>query len=395
MNIINIKSFFIILTFLLIISFTEISLQLTYNPKSIDQTNYFVDLHNSNFGESCMFESTILPHPNFTFTYKGDGECYSTGINNFGFSNKYSVSTEKNLDYFDIAVVGGSVADIMFHHFIANDSYLEHQLNKNFISPNKKPFRVHNFALGANNFPTQINILNYFGQFIDGFIAIDGYNEFLTVMEIGRIDMPPLIPFYLSTILHLTDKLDGLKNLYAFKVYLKKSPLQNSMLIRLFYDCWLKYQYSKLDKVIEMFKETQNSYKVKADNQEQIFQLNYKRYQYYIDSYRNISKNLNVKYAHFIQPIISLEKNLTSDEEKVKSVSFSPYYKEFAEIINSLDTEKYNTYSLIDVFNKSNNTIYMDQVHYKFEKNNYSSGYQILINRILDTIQNKWQLKKK
>ena len=68
-------------------------------------------------------------------------------------------------------------------HESSGKNYFEYYLNKNFISPNGKPFKIYTGAMGGWTFPNQIMMTLMYNDRVDAIVSLDGYNEARNVQD--------------------------------------------------------------------------------------------------------------------------------------------------------------------------------------------------------------------
>lgn len=385
------KSFIIFTAFLFLLLIELISLISIKFLNLKFHNNDYIELTATK--ENCLFEQRILPHPTFSYTYDLRSHCAIEGLNKYGFNSQYAIEATNNPNFYDVLILGGSVAELSSLYKINGIQKLEYLLNKNYISPTGKPFRVHNTATGGNNYPTQLSILNYFIESIDAFIAIDGFNEFITINESGRIDMPPFKPFLYSFLLQYTDKIDELKFLYKYKKMAQQTILNHSSFFKLSYFGTRNFIFSSLEKFLNNMKLNEKAYHLHGKVPD-LLDWNINRYEYYIKQYHALANTFNKNYQHILQPINKLFKEPIGKEIGYPVLFPSKNYVDLSKHIEMLEQKKYHTTTFISIFKDIKKEIYSDEVHYII-KDNYSLGYDIFFTNLLLKLEKNWKLIKK
>ncbi|MGZ3695416.1 MAG: hypothetical protein ACXWQO_14965 [Bdellovibrionota bacterium] len=138
----------------------------------------------------CSLSDSLMPNPFFGFTHNLSLPCHPRFVSNVGLIDSHDFPLKRDPEAFSVVLVGGSVASQMAVGPSNAPSWLELSLNKKFISPNGKPFRISSGAMGAWHYPSQITFLTLYGDSMDAVVAIDGYNE----VEKARFNMPIYAP---------------------------------------------------------------------------------------------------------------------------------------------------------------------------------------------------------
>jgi hypothetical protein len=327
--------------------------------------------------------------PWFNITHKVDAQCEGTKPNGFGFLSR-SFPREKSSEYFTVLILGGSVAELvyLYNSQLSNKnepiSFFEIKLNQDYVSKNKKPFRVINAALGDFRQPQQIHNLIHLAPLVDAVVSIEGYNEMWALANNLIIPAPPGNFYLLKNIdLHrnritlqsFINNLGYLKNLYTLKV---------------FYKYLLNLSYVE-------FEEDNPSY---SDYNISI-KKGFARDQYinYLKTMDSICFNHKIDCHVFFQPIPFRFKKLTDKEkenvgyeENIKHLKgVIEQYTSFLQVESEQTYQKLKSVSALDIFKDSLETIYKDHIHYDHE----SQGYELLFERMLSSMTKSGTIKAK
>lgn len=117
-----------------------------------------------------------------------------------------------------------------------------------------------------------------------------------------------------------------------------------------------------------------------------------------IDTYLRFIENLNIltsssgqKYAVFFQPVPGISKPLTEQEKKY--LAPKEFYDLYQEVVSKASHLNAPVYSLLDVFKGVTDEIYSDSIHSHIdEKTGTCLGYQLIIDRIIETLKSQWSL---
>ena len=180
---------------------------------------------------------------------------------------------------------------------------------------------------------------------------------------------------------------------------IKDSFLNNISTIRLLFDTLKKYYLNTTRKEVKYFSDLAiKPYKIPqgAAQDDQILSTvswNIERFKYFMKLYGNFSSGFDKKYLHIVQPIASLYKPQTKNEKTFHSSDLSNAYKKLH--LELTKSPFKNTISFIDLFQNETRNIYGDIVHFKFQHDSHSLGYEILLNKLIMEIKSRWNLKEK
>jgi hypothetical protein len=124
--------------------------------------------------------------------------------------------------------------------------------------------------------------------------------------------------------------------------------------------------------------------------------FNMEQYKKYLRLINLISKEMEVKNAHFIQPVPAINKQLSEEEIKVVGdLSYGAVYMNMTVELLELNDEDIPVFSLLDVFENVNESIYSDEFHAIRDKEGESLGYKMIAEKIASELEIAWNLKRK
>lgn len=356
------------------------------------RNSYIQDL---TIGGNCRYVDTMYPHPYLAFVHHHDDPCGVPGANNIGMlGDNYPVA--RNPDRYVILVSGGSVASQLSQIYDpARRSFLEEELNRNFVSPTGKPFQVLNGALGAWKQPQQMIVFSIYGDFIDAVVTLDGYNEqYLMTPGLGvRFEMPAANYLGVNPIIAK----DGFGNLaiswfmgriagwlsqgvtahshaaYLLAVALAgKPPDDNS-----------GFGAKTYATMMGLPKEIASSPSTYMD-----WQIT--QYAKYIRMMDISAREFGIKSMFFLQPVPAVDKTLTEEESRnTPDKSYGARYVEIVRRLLALKERNIEIRSILDVFKDERGTIYVDDIHPRRE-NMDSRGYSLIAARMAQEMAANW-----
>jgi hypothetical protein len=361
------------------------------------RNSYIQDL---TIGGNCRYVDTMYPHPYLAFVHDHDDPCGVPGANNIGLlGDNYPVA--RNPDRYVMLVSGGSVASQLSQiYHPARRSFLDEELNRNFVSPTGKPFQVLNGALGAWKQPQQMIVFSIYGDFIDAVVTLDGYNEqYLMTPGLGvRFEMPAANYLGVNPIIAK----DGFGNLaiswfmgriagwlsqgvtahshaaYLLAVALAgKPPDDNS-----------GFGAKTYANMMGLPKEIAASPSAYMDWQ-------IAQYAKYIRMMDLSAREFGIKSMFFLQPVPAVDKPLTAEESRnTPDKSYGPRYVEIVRRLLALRERNIEIRSMLDVFKDETGTIYVDDIHPKRE-NMDSRGYSLIAARMAQEMAGTWGWRSK
>jgi hypothetical protein len=343
--------------------------------------------------ENCVWEDSLTAHPYFGWVNGIVPPCINSPTNNIGMADLKDFPLIRDPNFFSVALLGGSVATQMYGD---RNVWLEKELESRYISPNGKPFRVFNGAFGAWSYPNQINFLSLYGDALDGVVALDGYNE------LKARDLPITRPnsdmfLYVSRPGNLGWRYSVFLSLrHVRTVVLSFSALRKSFMI-----------YLAFHRVVELAREKVEDIKERLVNkffsfpdswpQDQRDRWNRDKYKTYIKELKGLSEVFGIQYAHFVQPVLQIDKTLTDEEKSIVPSWFdaNQYRTIFSGPSDDLRRVGVHTHSLLGVFKNERGTIYADTIHMKIDASGNSKGNEVLAKAMGEAIAVDWNLKRK
>jgi hypothetical protein len=357
---------------------------------------------NPKASKKCSYAETLGPHPylGYSIHAKARENCdlYTYALNNRGMSGP-DYPVEKDDEFFTILLTGGSVADQLGAVEDPNSGhFLTNYFNKNFISPNGKPFRVIISALGDYRFPQNVISVMINNDIIDGVIDISGFNESHNHQFYNRLERPSA-NYWSQFELETAD----FKKSNNKKVFELSKWMGNSL---------CKYSYGCVFIIEKRISQLMNAPKSEARHMAQKpysdftnevpKNLKISRYNKHRNYYRILTgmcRELKFKCAFFLQPVPQLYKSLSPAEELIvrkENPNFGEVYAELLKELLVLQNENIPLYSLAKVFEDERRTIYSDHIHYQWaEGEEIHYGYKPILREIGKVLVKQWNLKKK
>ena len=318
---------------------------------------------------NCNYHDKLFPHPWLGYVYHNLPPCGSktTRIGLRGRDFPY----EKSDDYYDILILGGSVAS-QFTVTLAGvgeperaTPFLEEYLNRHFRSPTGMPVRVLNGAAGGWRHPQQGIMTLLYGHIVDAIVSVDGFNEILLA---GRqsFEFPsgnftivnPTVNTSYGTLLraYMTSKL--FESAAAHPVFSRSYAafLATSLLRRA----------GALDELAgERLDYHRNMFKFPPDwSPEKISQARVNKYKYHIESIYALARQHGFEAAFFVQPMPIFGKVLTPEEQKfAKGNRYGDLYQSTTAELLKLNEKGIFVSSLQDIFADEEARVYRDKIH--------------------------------
>lgn len=342
--------------------------------------------------EKCSWSDTIVAHPYLGWVNKARGECHQPYVNSRGFPGR-DIPFEKDSDHFTILVVGGSVASQLAAGKGNGGIWLEQILNRDYRSPNGKPFAIVSGAFGAWKFPTQNIATVLFGNRVDAVVAIDGFNEALN----DPMDFPDIfLAVRLSREGEENSHWINFRTLRRWRNFCVRTPLLNRSYMAV---AIMRWQVSRVEKAAaeaRLASPYGDYYFPSSYSLERRRQWNTEQLKYYIRLLAGQARALKLKFAHFMQPIPDYKKPLTENEKRnLKAVTkdrYLPMLKANAELAK----EGVATFSLAGVFDGHEEELYADEIHCAFDQEGVDSpGYRIMSEEIARVLGKQWKLRRK
>ena len=137
----------------------------------------------------CRYVDTLYPHPYLGFVHHGNPPCGVPNINNIGlFGPDYP--SERPDDRFVVLVTGGSVAAQLMSSGPSGTPYLQAILERDYVSPNGRPFLLLNGGDGGWHQPQQLILFLLYADALHAVVTLDGFNERYFVGAGVRFEYP-------------------------------------------------------------------------------------------------------------------------------------------------------------------------------------------------------------
>lgn len=328
----------------------------------------------------CHWNSDYIIHPHLGFVRSPKGECGDEKNVDSGFANTRPIPLINSPQDFDILILGASVAEMLSFY---GKNRLESELNNKFTGPRGENIRVHNGATAAAVWPQQLNALAYLHSRIDAVLVLDGFNEIDYTRKSYMFGTPSMQVYQEA---REKTKSNG-QNLRRF---LGQSPLGYSYTALAIYFALYEreqkneYDYAYLHQFPEGFPREQRE------------KHNARLYGEAVKQLSGMAKATGLLSAHFFQPMACYRKPCTP-QERTKSSYVRPNFREeyalYQEQFKAALKTGINGKDLSGIFEKEQGKIYKDAVHFSFDHNFNSRGYDLLIEEMMPVLQKTYKLK--
>ena len=347
----------------------------------------------------CRYIDTLYPHPYLGFVHHGNPPCGVPGINNIGlFGPDYP--SERRDDRFVVLVTGGSVSAQLMSSGPNATPYLQAILDRDYVSPNGRPFLLLNGGDGGWHQPQQLILFLLYADAVDAVVTLDGFNERYFVGSRVRFEYPPNNFNDINPLLRSSYS-DVVTRWIAGKAYgraqsnrvLSRSQAAYLVLARV--DAYVKGQqelYSARERTnINTMFALPNDW----DEEHRVAWAG-RQYQKYIRAMDAVAVQNDALVAHFIQPVPAIRKMLTAEEKTVVGdLGYRSRYERIAGDVLSLASAGTPVFSLLDVFEHNTETLYADVIHLRQAPDGTSTGYSLMAQRMADTLARTWHLRPK
>jgi len=394
----SVLSIFILLYALLeAISFLSLSPEEKRLPPSkllsVNQNKYIQEF---SLTTGCLFTDAIIGHPVLGYVYRQPEylslRCQRmTRVNNIGMRFDHDLPLVKNKNEFAILIVGGSVAEQFANYQRKDEPYfLEELLNRSIKLPGGKKFRVYNGSVGGWAMPNQLNMIQMYGDRIDGVIALDGYNEAAPIARGERLEK--VLP---DVYLLATSPKNSFVHIYLKVLRRLQENLANTFLKHsYFFNVTYKIMVAVLNGTI-LSPNVLNEFSI--GNTEKIPLPLMERRQWALNSLRRYliqfhesGRLQGIKMAQFLQPSRMYGKVLTENEKKAKEYGVKEVYLQMDSLYSDLG-KKYPIRSLTKVFEQERGEIYSDHIHFIRGERDYSQGNEMVAMAIVQELKKIWK----
>lgn len=341
--------------------------------------------------EDCLWSDTLVAHPYLGWVGRADGKCARPYLNSRNLPGK-DIGLAKDDSHFNILIVGGSVAAQFAGGTKTGKVWLDEILNREFVSPNGKPFAVVHGAYGGWRLPSQNIALTLFGNRVDAVIALDGFNEALAPL----MDTPDvMLAMRLSREGDEESRWVNYRTSRSWREFCVNVPVMRDSFLAVSIYRWMN---ARIEKQLEsaMERSPYHAYKFPPDySADQKEAWNQDQFKYYLRLLAGQANTLNLKFAHFLQPIPAYMKPLTESEKGRVAYVQEEKYKKFIAANEDLAKEGLPTFSLAGIFKDHPEEIYSDFIHCKFDESGDSPGYRIMAEAIVRILATEWRLRRK
>ena len=265
---------------------------------SLFSENFKFDALSSN---DCPWGHSVGLHPYLEVYYPVLERCQLLERNNYGLHG-IDIPFEKNEAYYTILVVGASVAEQIGGHldYSTQLAVLDEALNKNWISPSQKPFRVVNASKAGSHQPETLIQTALFLDIADQVISVESYNESGYVSGGRLIEHPGAAWGELATGSQFPIRKSALEFLTTAARHTLKSPLRFSYSLFSI----LHFSISRLDEDYQQKVNARTPFPPLPDNwsAEKKKEFFLKQYKSYVEKLNGLVRSQNKKYTLFIQP---------------------------------------------------------------------------------------------
>ena len=356
-------------------------------------------------GTGCRFIDTLYPHPYVAFVHHANPPCGNYWVNNVGlYGPDFPVT--KSRDEYVVLLVGGSVASYLGgNQPPPRPQFLAEELNRNYVSPNGKPWKVLVGAAGAWKEPQSFILFSLYASSVDAMVNLSGFNEhfyFQPKMD-QRLEGPAAS--FLEVNPFAADENFGaaaigwvmgrLAGTLALNPVLGQSHAAYIVIrgIEAAAKGQAGFKSSKRTTIPSLFALPNDI----QDNPESLFALQLGLYQKYFRAAEAVANDNGVKSAFFLQPVPAWGKTLSDDEKRVVGdLSYGDLYRRMVAGMMTLRERGLPMYDLGDVFENQKGTIYADHIHCLFSNNEGESpGNRLLAARIGELLAEAWHLQRK
>ncbi len=347
----------------------------------------------------CNYEDKLFPHSYLGWVHWNNPKC----LNNFSLVNSDGFTgpefpIQKNENFFDILITGGSVAQ-QFGPMGCEDKknnfcrdFLGEAL-KRYISITDKEIRVFNAGAGAYKHPHQSIVATLFGQSFDLIISIEGFNEHYMLNDKIPIKLASPAKNINTNDFYINSNLNRI--LIKFILFYKNLPNRFYLLDKSHFHA---LSYRLLKKITETASLTDsekkknysrmwNYEKSKLEN----INLDEFKYKNLVSNWKNFigsSSSNGARAIVIIQPVPQLYKDLTTEEKQF--TNHRDYKKIFLKMAEEAEKLRLNenlmVYDFLNIFEQYNETIYQDAIHINTKGNEIMASHLVdilILNKII------------
>ncbi len=332
-------------------------------------------------------------HPYFGFTLN----THRTDVNRAGFRSEFEYPYKRKKDEFTIGIFGGSVADALTNTRTAVEN-LKRSLQSEIRELHGKKIVILNMAYGAQKQPQAYLIESFYAGMFDMTVNLDGWND--STYHANYRKFPVYYPEYSK--FYFSSDVSGLLML-RLAIFLRQSLQAEVSLLKIHSNLYsarcvillagsLAHIMDGISQWIyirwepNQLVELQNSFDEFSQEAVEVWQQS-------IYKQRIISAAWNARSYFFIQPnqYVPDTKEFSKEElevafDKNEDVPhIAGQFKKLEQARQSLVRDKVKIFSLIDVFKKTKETIYIDSCCHVNDR-----GNEILAEEIAKKIVQNW-----
>lgn len=348
----------------------------------------------------CRYGDTLYPHPYVAFVHSKGQPCSLPNINNAGLFGP-DFPDLRRTDRYVILLTGGSVAS-QLGQIAAPPAprFLEEELNKNYVSPNGKPFLVLNGGDGAWKQPQQMILFSLHAEFVDAVVTLDGYNE-QHMMQPGvtsRFELPGN-NFLDANPIAAQDGFGRVVTSWLagrVSAWIESSFLANSHGAYLVVESLSRMTTQTASSDAKWFWEMMKLPDDITKDPNVLIPWQIEQYRKYIKIMDMTARNYNVKDMFFLQPVPAVGKELTAEEKRATpDTSYGQRYIRIVRDLEALNEGGIPVRSLLDIYADEKETIYADTIHAYQAPGGESRGYRIMAARMARDMAEGWGLQRK
>ncbi len=359
----------------------------------------FIVTNNSNKDGCPNFSDLLGPHPFMGYSLRTDGPCADENGDGFN-GNKIPIT--RNDEFFDVLVVGGSVASqIAKYEDIGGSPYLEEKLNSLFEKTMGKKLRVFSMAMGDYSYPHQLIALGLSTNWVDGYIDIFGLNDSYELVDsfTGNPKIRISSNYYgVMGDFTLQAQKKFRKNIYNFIMTYKPFSWLDSSYFFTVVDAQI-FEFSKRITNDKSFKrETLSSLNFQEElSPKQMIEIRRDQMKSNLMSMKSLSLGHGLKGLHIFQPILASK----DSHNKKEIATLKKYYSERAEGFKKSYLflgEDYKSFSKDHEISFSNFAqffdgefdIYQDDCHFDLDDKSENAPIRRLIDKIALEAFEQW-----
>jgi hypothetical protein len=361
-------------------------------------------VHDFTKGTTCRYVDTLFPHPYLAFVHHANPPCGFANLNNIGLIG-VDFPTEKQADRYTILLGGGSIASQLAQiEPPPAPRYLEEELNRNYESPNGKPFLVLNGGDGAWKQPQPFILFMLFASSVDAVITIGGSNEYYMFRNYVRERLERPVNNFVDVNPMASDENFGdaaigwvmgrFANMLALNPVLGHSHA-TYMIVRSIEALAKGRGFVKSDKRTTLDSIFALPPDILGDG-EKIFAYQLALYKKYQSALEAVAHDNGVKAAYFFHAVPAYRKTLTAAEKAVVGdLSYGPLYRRMVESMLAQRSSGMAVFDLGDLLVDVKETVYVDDAHFYRSPNGESLGYRLMARAIAEDVAQAWGLRRK